>query len=220
MTAPDVAAFITAQTRVRPASLVPEISLHLADQVTPLWHASEAELERNNLPPPYWAFAWPGGQALARHLLDHPALARGKRVLDFAAGCGIAAIAAAKTGGTVTAAEIDRVAAAAMRLNAALNQVTLEIVVEDVTARPLSGTAPAWDLVLAGDVFYERPMAERVEPWLRGLARAGATVLVADPGRAYLPKTGLSEIARYVVPTSRDLEDREQRETRIYALAP
>jgi predicted nicotinamide N-methyase len=211
----ELVAFITAQTTPTAASLVPEFQLHLATEVTPLWQATEASLEQHNLPPPYWAFAWPGGQALARHVLDHPDLVRGRHVLDFAAGCGIAAIAAAKMGATVTAAEIDRVAAAVLAMNARLNQVEITVIDHDVMAAP----PMAWDVVLAGDVFYERPMAERVEPWLRGLARAGATVLVGDPGRSYLPKQGLSEVGRYVVPTSRDLEDREARETRILAMS-
>jgi predicted nicotinamide N-methyase len=194
---------------------VPELRLHLATEVTPLWQATETSLEQHGLPPPYWAFAWPGGQALARHVLDRSELVRDRLVLDFAAGCGIAAIAAAKMGATVTAAEIDHVAAAALAMNAALNRVAVAIVDQDVIAAPTQ----AWNVVLAGDVFYERPMAERVEPWLRSLARAGATVLVGDPGRSYLPKQGLCEVGRYVVPTSRDLEDREACETRVYTMS-
>lgn len=215
----EIRQFIAAQTRPTPASLVPELRLHLATEVTPLWQATEATLAQHNLPPPYWAFAWPGGQALTRHILDHPELVRGRRVLDFAAGCGIAAIAAARCGAAATAAEIDAVAAAAMAMNAALNHVTVRVVAADVTARDVAEAAQDWDLVLAGDVFYERPMAERVWPWLRGLARHGVTVLVADPGRNYLPASGLDELARYIVPTSRDLEDGEARETRVYRVA-
>lgn len=218
MTPAELERFIAAQTRPGPASLVPEIRLHLATEVTPLWQATEATLAQHNLPPPYWAFAWPGGQALARHVLDHPELARGRRVLDFAAGGGIAAIAAARCGATVTAAEIDPVAAAVLAMNAALNAVAMSVLDADLTTRAPSDAARDWDVVLAGDVFYERPMAERVGPWLRGLVRHGATVLVADPGRAYLPAQGLTELARYAVPTSRDLEDRDVRETRIYRM--
>jgi predicted nicotinamide N-methyase len=214
VTRAEIEAFIRAQTQPATAALVPEIRLFLATEVTPLWQATEASLEKSGLPPPYWAFAWPGGQALARQLFDHPDLVRGRRVLDFAAGCGIAGLAAARLGATVTAAEIDDVAAVAIALNAELSQLQI-----DVTSEDLTGIASgSWDVVLAGDVFYERPMAETVEPWLRGLARAGATVLVGDPGRNYLPKSGLREVGRYVVPTSRDLEDRETRETRIYVL--
>lgn len=212
----EIRAFVAAQTRPAPASLVPEIRLHLASEVTPLWQATEATLDQRNLPPPYWAFAWPGGQALARHILDHPEIVRGRRVLDFAAGCGIAAIAAARCGATATAADIDAVAAAAVAMNAALNKVAVAALTADVTARDPAAAARDWDVILAGDVFYERPMAERVWPWLRGLVAQGAAVLVADPGRAYLPASGLQEAARYVVPTSRDLEDRETRDTRLF----
>jgi predicted nicotinamide N-methyase len=214
----DIDSFILAQTAVATAPLVPEIRLHLATAVTPLWQATEVTLERDNLPPPYWAFAWPGGQALARYVLDHPECVRGRRVLDFAAGCGIGALAAARAGAaSVAAAEIDRVAAAAMALNARLNRATIMLIEHDLTGS-VDEAAARWDVVLAGDVFYEKPMADRVEPWLRGLVRRGVRVLVADPGRAYMPKAGLAEIGRYTVPTSRDLEDRESRETVVYAL--
>lgn len=209
--------FIVEQTTITTASLVPEIRLHLASEVTPLWHATEVTLERDNLPPPYWAFAWPGGQALSRYVLDNPDSVRGRRVLDFAAGCGIGALAAMRAGAAfASAAEIDAVASAATRLNARLNGLTVEIIGHDLTGT-VDDAARRWDVVLAGDVFYERPMAERVEPWLRSLARRGVRVLVADPGRAYVPKAGLAEIGRYTVPTSRDLEDREFRETIVYA---
>jgi predicted nicotinamide N-methyase len=212
----DPAAFVRTQTELAAPLVVPEIRLHLATEVTPLWRATEATLTTSGLPPPYWAFAWPGGQALARHLLDHPALVRGRRVLDFAAGSGLAAIAAAKAGAaSVAAADIDAFALAAIGLNATANGVTLEIIGDDLTDRP-----NAWDVVLAGDVCYERPMAERATAWLRGLADTGALVLLADPGRSYLPTEGLAAIARYQVPTSRELEDRELRETVIWQLLP
>jgi predicted nicotinamide N-methyase len=212
----DPAEFICTQTTIAAGSLVPEIRLHLATEVTPLWHATEESLERFNMPPPYWAFAWPGGQALARYVLDNPDLVHGRRVLDFAAGCGIAAIAAGRMGASaVEATEIDRFSQAAMALNARLNKIAITILDRDVTGDP----AGPWDIVLAGDVFYEKPMADKVEPWLRALAKRGTQVLIADPGRAYLPKEGLREVARYLVPTSLDLEDREIRETRIYALS-
>jgi predicted nicotinamide N-methyase len=204
--------FVRAETIVASPPLVPEIRLHLASEVVPLWQATEANLTERGLPPPYWAFAWPGGQALARHLLDHPELVRGKRVLDFAAGSGLAAIAAAKAGAqSVAAAEIDRFAIAAIGLNAQLNAVNLELIEADIL-----GEASHWDVVLAGDVCYERPMAERVGHWLKGLAVARTRVLMGDPGRNYLPATGLSEIARYQVPTSLDLEDRVSRETIVW----
>ena len=205
--------FVRENTVVTHAPLVPEIALHLASEVTPLWHATEAYLEQNNLPPPYWAFAWPGGQAFARLLLDRPELARGRRVLDFASGSGISAIAAAKArAARVVATEIDDFAVAALGLNAALNDVGFEIFAGDILAEPPGD----WDLILAGDVCYEKPMADRTTAWLDLAVAAGAEVLVADPGRAYLPKTGLSEIARHDVPTPLDLENRKIMTTLIY----
>ena len=192
---------------------MPEIRLHLASEVVPLWQATETNLTERGLPPPYWAFAWPGGQALARHLLDHPDLVAGRRVLDFAAGSGLAAIAASKAGAaSIAAAEIDRFAIAAIGLNAELNGVDLELIEADIL-----GQAGGWDVVLAGDVCYERPMAERVGRWLGQLADGGTRVLMGDPGRNYLPTNGLREIARYRVPTSLDLEDRISRETIVWA---
>jgi predicted nicotinamide N-methyase len=207
-------AFIRANTAIGTPSLVPEIRLYLASEVTPLWHATEATLEKSQLPPPYWAFAWPGGQALARHLLDHPALIAGKTVLDIGAGSGLVSIAAKQAGATrVTAAEIDDFAVAAIRLNAALNNVAIEAESHD-----LIGGDGRWDTILVGDMCYERPLADRLTAWLRQLASNGATVLMGDPGRTYLPKDGLREIAHYAVPTSLDLEDRTLRETVIWQL--
>jgi predicted nicotinamide N-methyase len=204
--------FVLAETVIATPPLVPEIRLHLASEVVPLWQATETNLTERGLPPPYWAFAWPGGQALARHLLDHPDLVRGKRVLDFAAGSGLAAIAAAKAGAaSAAAAEIDRFAIAAIGLNAKLNSVGLETIEADIL-----GQAGGWDVVLAGDVCYERPMAERVGQWLGRLAAGGTRVLMGDPGRNYLPTTGIREVARYQVPTSLDLEDRISRETIVW----
>jgi predicted nicotinamide N-methyase len=208
----DPSAFVRAETILAAPPLVPEIRLHLASEVLPLWQATEETLTRRGLPPPYWAFAWPGGQAIARYVLDNPALLSSARVLDFAAGSGLAAIAAAKAGAvSIVAAEIDAFALAAIGLNAMVNGVTIETIGEDVVGRP-----SAWDIVLAGDVCYERPMAERVARWFAALAAAGTEVLMADPGRAYLPREGLVELARYDVPTSLDLEDRRQRETVVW----
>jgi predicted nicotinamide N-methyase len=208
--------FIQAQTVLATPPLTPEIRLHLATEITPIWEATEATLEANNLPPPYWAFAWPGGQALTRFLLDNKDRVKGKRVLDFAAGSGLSAIGAAMAGAAkVGANEIDDFAIEAIRLNAATNNVTLDLLRHD-----LIGRNEGWDLVLAGDVCYERPMADRVIPWLRSLAGSGVTVLMGDPGRAYLPAQGLVEVARYDVPTSKELEDRELRVTRVLRLMP
>ncbi len=212
----ELVAFILANTAVARPPLVPEIRLHLATEVTPLWHATEAELARNQLPPPYWAFAWAGGQALARHVLDHRDLVRGKSVLDFGAGSGLLAIAAIEAGATgVTAAEIDAFAVAAIALNASENGVAVSIDSRDI----IGGEGP-WEVVLVGDMCYERPLAERLTRWLRGLAGQGVTVLLGDPGRAYLPVSGLEEYGRYDVPTPLDLEDREIRESVVWRLKP
>ncbi|MGQ9371048.1 class I SAM-dependent methyltransferase [Azospirillum sp. A39] len=211
------AAFVRANTAVATPPLVPELRLHLATEVTPLWQATEETLQTSNLPPPYWAFAWPGGQAVARHIFDHPELVRGRRVVDFAAGTGLVAIAARLAGAShALALEIDAFALAAIALNADLNGVTVDATVEDLVGRPLADA----DVVLAGDVCYEKPMADRVLPWLRGLAAAGVTVLLGDPGRAYRPDRGLERVARYAVPTSLELEDRTVRETDVWRLLP
>ena len=209
--------FIRAHTAIARAPLVPEIALHLATEITPIWQASEAWLDRQGIEPPFWAFAWPGSQAMARLILDEPWRLAGRRVLDFASGGGLAAIAAARTGAAlVEAAEIDPLACAAIRLNAALNGAAAVTVLEgDVVGAPCR-----WDAVLAGDVCYEAPMTRHILPWLRALAGAGAEVWLADPGRAYLPREGLAPIARFRVPTTRELEDREEREVTLYRLLP
>lgn len=207
--------FIRSHTRLAAPPLVPELRLHLATEVTPLWEATEAFLAANNLPPPYWAFAWVGGQALTRWLLDNPEQVRGKRVLDFAAGCGLSALGAARAGAaSAEAAEIDAFSIAAIRLNAAANDLAVEVVQDDIVGCANRG----WDLVVAGDVCYERPMAERVFAWFRRLAADGVQVLMADPGRSYLPKNGLLRLASYAVPCSRDLEDRDMREAAVYRI--
>lgn len=209
-------AFIRSQTTLASPPLTPEIRLHLATEITPIWEATEATLEANNLPPPYWAFAWPGGQALTRFLLDQRQWVKGKRVLDFAAGSGLSTIGAAMAGAErVQANEIDDFAIEAILLNAESNSVAIDVLRHD-----LIGQNEGWDVVLAGDVCYERPMADRVIPWLRALAGSGVTVLMGDPGRAYLPEQGLVEVARYDVPTSKELEDRELRVTRVLRLMP
>lgn len=205
--------FVRDHTAITSPPLVPEIRLHLATEITPLWQATEATLQRMQLPPPYWAFAWAGGQALARHLLDHPALIVGRNVLDFGAGSGIVSIAAAKVGARVTAAEPDHFALAALALNAALNGVEIALENGDI----LTGDG-SWDAVLAGDMCYERPLAERLVAWLTARARDGALILLGDPGRAYLPTSGLQALARYWVPTPFDLENREARETTVWQL--
>jgi predicted nicotinamide N-methyase len=206
-------AFIREHTELSRAALVPEIALHLASEITPIWQATEAWLKREGIAPPFWAFAWPGGQAIARHLLDHPGSVAGRRVLDFAAGGGIAAIAAARAGAaTVEAAEIDPLAAAAIRLNAAANRAEVIALATDVV-----GDACRWDLIVCGDVCYEAPMTGHILPWLRHMA-ADAEVWLADPGRAYLPRDRLEAFAHYAVPTTLELEDRERRDVTLYRL--
>ena len=210
----DAAAFVRANTVLAAPPLVPEIRLHLASEVTPLWQATEALLEREGLPPPYWAFAWPGGQAVARHVLDHPDLVRGRSAIDIGAGSGLLAIAAAMAGArSVIAADIDAFAAAAIALNAAANGAAVTVRTDD-----LIGSDATADVLLVGDMCYERPLAERLTRWLHERAAQGALVLLGDPGRAYLPQSGLAELSRYTVPTPLDLEDRTSRETVVWRL--
>ena len=192
--------------------LAPEMRLQLADEAVPLWRKTEESLSELGLPPPFWAFAWAGGQALARYVLDRPELVRAKRALDFASGSGLVAIAAALAGGTqVEASEIDPFAQAAIALNAAANGVSVDVLAEDVI-----GQDRGWDVVLAGDVAYERDMAAAAFAWLEGLARRGALVLVGDPRRSYLALDRLECVAEYSVPTSRALEDAEIKRTGVF----
>ena len=194
----------------------PEISLWLADEVTPIWRLTEEELGEMGLPPPFWAFAWAGGQGLARWLLDHPGEVAGKRVLDFAAGSGLVGVAAMKAGAaSVLCADIDPICAAAVAANAGANGVRLDFTAADLLEAP----PPEVDLICAGDVCYERPMTDRVLQWLGQGRAAGARVLIGDPGRSYFPKDGgLTLLAEYAVPTSRELEDQEIKRTRVWAL--
>ena len=209
------AEFIRTHTQLTSPDLVPELRLFLASEITPIWRATEVWLAANNIDPPFWAFAWPGGQALARHVLDHPGVVAGKRVLDFAAGCGVAAIACARAGAAmVEAAETDPLAAAAIRLNAAANGAAVIALAQDVV-----GARSRWDLILCGDVCYEAPMTAHILPWLRQMARE-AEVWLADPGRGYLLRQGLAEFARYTVPTTLELEDRTERTVSLYRLLP
>jgi predicted nicotinamide N-methyase len=211
---PDPAAFIRAQTRLLPVPHAPEIALHVAEEATELWQRTEEELGAMGLPPPFWAFAWAGGQALARYVLDHPETVRGRRVLDFASGSGLVAIAAARAGAaSVQAADVDAFAAAAIALNAAANGVAVEPRLEDLVGRD-----EGWDAVLAGDICYERDLAARVIDWFSGLSARGATVLIGDPGRAYLPRERLTPLAEYTVPVTRALEDAEIKRSVVWAL--
>ncbi|MEJ1159932.1 class I SAM-dependent methyltransferase [Prosthecomicrobium sp. N25] len=209
----DLARFVRDNTRVSAPPHVPEIRLHLADEAVDLWHRTEAELEALGLPLPFWAFAWAGGQALARYLLDRPGTVAGRRVMVFAGGSGLEAIGAARAGAArVLATDIDPFALVAMRLNAEENGVAFEISDADLVGTSLDG----FDLLLLGDVFYERPMADRVAAWARAEAAAGRTVLVGDPGRSYLPRQDLDALAEYRVPTPRALEDADVKRTVVW----
>lgn len=210
----DPATFIRANTKSMPPPLVPEITLHLATEVVPLWRKTEEELGAEGIPPPYWAFAWAGGQALARYVLDNPNIVRGKCVLDFGAGSGLVGLAAMKAGAArVLCADTDAFAIAAIELNAQANGAALSATAEDTIGR-----AGEWQVILAGDMCYERPLSERLLLWLTERAAAGVAVFLGDPGRSYFPKTGVEKLATYRVPTTRELEDREIRETSVYRL--
>ncbi|MGA9796822.1 MAG: 50S ribosomal protein L11 methyltransferase [Rhizomicrobium sp.] len=203
--------FILANTAPITPPLVPEVRLHLAVEAMALWRKTEEDLQAMGVPPPYWAFAWAGGQALARYILDSPETVRDKSVLDFGAGSGLVAIAAAKAGArSVLAADIDAYAAAAIALNAQANNVVLRVTTDDM----LGSQAP-YDVILCGDVCYEKPLAEALLAWL---AASRAQVLLGDPGRSYFPKSDVEQIALYRVQTTRELEDREIRETGVYLL--
>jgi predicted nicotinamide N-methyase len=207
--------FILANTRLQPVSHAPEISLWLADEVTPLWRLTEEELGAMGLPPPFWAFAWAGGQAIARWLLNHPETVRGRRVVDFASGSGLVGVAAMKSGATsVLCADIDPFCRAAVALNAEANGVSLGFTDADLLDAP----PPEADLILAGDVCYEKPMTERVLTWLRQARASGAEVLIGDPGRSYFPREGLEFLAEYTVPATRELEDQEVKRSRVWRL--
>jgi predicted nicotinamide N-methyase len=208
-------ALIRQHTRIQRPALAPELQLHLADRLVPLWQATEWRAA-GPIAPPFWAFAWPGSQALARYILDTPAAVRGRRVLDFGSGSGLAAIAAACAGASdVVACDIDPLAAAAQKLNAELNSVHLSTLTVD-----LVGTEVEADLVLVGDVCYERETSERIIPWLRELAARGSEVLLADPGRSYAPSDHLELVETYDVPTLRELESVDAKRTRLWRLSP
>lgn len=212
----DPTAFILANTRLQPVPHAPEISLWLADEVTPIWRLTEEELGEMGLPPPFWAFAWAGGQGLARWLLDRPEEVAGKKVLDLAAGSGLVGVAAMQAGAaSVLCADIDPFCGAAVALNAAANGVTLGFTEADLLEFP----PPEVDVICAGDVFYEQPMAGRVLAWLTEAAGRGTRVLVGDPLRTYFPKQGFDLLAEYAVPTTRELEDDAVKRTRVWTIA-
>lgn len=203
--------FITDNTRIQAPPLVPELLFHLAADDLPLWQAGEEELERLNLAP-FWAFAWAGGQALARYVLDNPDSIRNKRVLDFGAGSAIAGIAAAKSGAAhVLCSEIDDWCDPAIKLNAGLNRVDVAITLDD-----LVGQDSDWDVILAADICYENAPARRIADWLERLDRDGTTVLVGDPGRTYFPQERFERLAHYQVKTDSRVEDTDLRNAGVW----
>jgi predicted nicotinamide N-methyase len=210
----DRLTFIRDNTRLQSPPHAPELVLHLADEITPIWKLTEEALSEIGLPPPFWAFAWAGGQAVARYVLDNPQIVAGKRVVDFASGSGMVAIAAMKAGAaSALAADIDLFCAAAVELNAAANGVAVSFTDLDLLDAPAPADA---DVILAGDICYEKPLAERVIGWLIAAKAAGKTVLIGDPGRTYFPRTGLIQLAEYQVTTTRELEDMEVKRTRVW----
>ena len=215
----DPQGFIRANTALEAPAMVPEFKLWLASEYVPIWQATEAWLEEQNIDPPYWAFCWPGGQAVARYLLDNPRLVAGKRVIDFAAGSGVSSMAAAKAGAAaVVANDIDELSLIAARLNAEANGLA----VDTSSADWLAGADgdPEADVVIAGDVCYEREMSVRALAWLRSHAARERLVLLGDPGRNYFSAQGLEECARYEIPTSLQLENRGMRETVVWRVLP
>ena len=211
----DRAQFIRDNTEVTAPPLAPEVKLYLATEAVPLWQKTEEELGELGLPPPFWAFAWAGGQALARYVLDHPDIVRKRNVVDLASGSGLVAIAAMKAGAArVLAADIDGFALAAMRLNAELNGVAIDMTGMDLLAAP----PPSADIILVGDLFYEKGLAERCFAWLWRAEVQGSTVLIGDPGRSYLPRQKLDKLAEYAVPVTRDLEDAEIKHSAVWRL--
>jgi predicted nicotinamide N-methyase len=203
--------FIRTHAQLTAPPLVPELRLYLATEVVPLWRKTEDELAQMGVPPPYWAFAWAGGQALARYVLDNPALVAGKKILDFGAGSGIVALAAGRAGAaSVLAADIDKFAIAAIQANAQANGLIIATTSDDVI-----GSTDPYDVILVGDMCYERPLAERLMAWLK---ISKAKILLGDPGRNYFSSDGLSKLAQYSVATTRELEDREIRETGVWSL--
>lgn len=210
----DPEAFILANTRVLRPPHCPELRLHLADNAVELWNATEEELGRIGLAPPFWAFAWAGGQALARFVLDQPELVAGKRVVDLASGSGLVAIAAMRAGAaSAIAVDIDPFAAAAAALNARLNSVEIETRTADVIGAPLEA-----DILFVGDLFYDRAIAERLLAWLSELQLRGLAVRVGDPGRSYFPKDRFELLAEYRIPVTRALEDAEIKQTGVWRL--
>ena len=213
--APDPRAFVQRHTRLRPVPGAEHLRLHLADEVLPLWRATQIETRDDDAPPPYWAFAWAGGLAIACYLREHPERVAGRRVFDVASGSGLCAVAALHAGAEdVTATDIDPFSWAAITLNAKASGHRITVVKRDV----LDEEPPDVDVVLAGDTWYETGFAARIWPWLRRCREAGIDVLIGDPGRAHLPTDGLRELASYDVQTTTELEDLARKSARVYEL--
>lgn len=209
---PDFRRFILENTSILAAPFVPEVKLHLADEAHDLWHRTESELQQSGLQPPFWAFAWAGGQGLARYILDNPKTVEGKSVLDFATGSGLVAIAAKMAGARqVTAVDIDPFCGDAVAMNSALNAQDIRFLIDD-----LVGTLIDADMLLAGDVFYDRSMSDRVTPWFVTLAKLGTTILIGDPGRHYVPHQHLKALSTHEIPVTRALEDADIRKTTVW----
>lgn len=209
----SLADFVKANTELLAPPLVPEIVLHLAAESLPIWQKTEEQLGEMNVPPPFWAFAWAGGQAVARYLLDTPDICRDRPVLDLGSGSGISAIAAAKAGaGRVLAADIDVFALAAVGLNGKANNVPIDVTADDLLARPDFREG----LVIVGDLFYERDLADRVLKFIDSAKAAGCAVLVGDPQRSYFPRGRFEKLVEYQVPVTRELEDAEIKRTAVW----
>ncbi len=212
----ELSAFVRERTAPAPVPLVPELTLYQASELTPLWHATARELEGWD-DSPFWAFPWAGGQALARHLLDAPEQVRGRRVVDFATGSGLVALAALRAGAAeVVAWDVDPFCEAAVRLNAALNGLAPAFRAGD----PIGLSLPGVEVLLAGDVFYERELASRALHWFRTLAAGGVRVLAGDAERVYAPRQGLEVLAELEVPTTVEIEDAPLRRARVLRVLP
>lgn len=213
LTRESMEAFVRDNARLITPPLVPEIKLYLAEESVPIWQKSEEELGEMNVPPPFWAFAWAGGQALARYILDNPSICANQTVIDLGSGSGMTAIAAAMTGAaSVLAADIDQFSATACRLNARANGVEIGITMQDLLAAPPSPDG----VVLVGDLFYERALAERVIAYIEAAKNLGAAVYIGDPQRSYFPRDRFELLATYQVPVTRELEDAEIKKTAVW----
>lgn len=212
----DCREFILNNTRLQAIDFLTPLKLHLADEAFELWHKTESELEEIGLPPPFWAFAWAGGQALGRYLYDHPEIVSKKRVLDLATGSGLVAICAAMIGAReVHANDLDPFSAAACSLNAEANEVRVTFLPGNVVEFGLAQIAD-YDVILAGDVFYDPKIAGAFDELLTSAKRAGKVVLIGDPSRHYLPTDKMSKLAEYEIPVTRELEDQSLKRTSVW----